>query len=111
MIEVAPKRGAVPTPGASGTWRQRNDALRRIGKVGRQDWNRESGYRQQARVENLFGRYKHVLGEGLRARDPDAQSAEAMIGCHVLNRMLDLGRPESYRMLDLGRPESYRVVT
>ncbi len=98
MIVVPPKRGAVPTTGASGPWRQRNAALRRIGEVGRQDWNRESGYRQQARVENFFGRYKHVLGDGLRARDPDAQSREAMIGCHVLNRMLDLGRPMSERI-------------
>ena len=98
-LVIPPHRRAVPTPEASGTWCQRNTALERIAEVGRQEWIRASGYRQQARVENLFGRYKRVLGDGLRARDPDAQNREAMIGCHVLNRMLELGRPESYRVL------------
>ncbi len=96
-IVVPPKRGAVPWPG-SGTWRQRNTALRRIAEVGRQEWSRASGYRQQGRAENFFGRYKHVLGDGLHARDWSAQRREAMVGCHVLNRMFELGRPESDRV-------------
>ncbi len=62
-------------------------------------WLRESGYRQQARVENLFGRCKRALGDALRARNPDAHSREVMIGYNVLNRMAELGRLESYRVL------------
>jgi len=53
------------------------------------------GYRQQARVENGFFRYKSVLGGGLRARSCDVQEREALLGCHVLNRMTALGKPES----------------
>ncbi len=75
---------------------QRECALARIKEVGRRQWQKESGYRQQARIENGFFRYKGTLGSGLRARDKNAQKREAMIGCHILNRMAELGRPESY---------------
>jgi len=51
---------------------------------------------QRSRVENGFFRYKSVLGGGLRARNSNAQKREAMIGCHTLNRMAELGRPKSY---------------
>ena len=54
-----------------------------------------SGYRQQARVENSFFRYKSVLGGGLKARHGKAQRREVAIGCHILNRMAELGRPKS----------------
>ena len=75
---------------------QRDTALERIRQVGRREWQKESGYRQQARVENSFFRYKSVLGGGLKARHGKAQRREVAIGCHILNRMAELGRPSSY---------------
>ncbi len=83
VIVIPPRRCAVPTGPTDGPWGQREAALERIGKVGRREWQKESGYRQQARVENGFFRYKSVLGGGLRARNSDAQRREAMIGCHM----------------------------
>ena len=68
---------------------------RRIHQVGRREWQKESGYRQQARVANSFFRYKSVLGGGLKARHGKAQRREVAIGCHILNRMAELGRPKS----------------
>ena len=62
------------------------------------EWQKESGYRQQARVENSFFRYKSVFGGGLKARHSKAQRREAAIGCHILNRMAELGRPSSYAL-------------
>ena len=64
----------------------------------RREWQKESGYRQQARVENSFFRYKSVFGGGLKARHGKAQRREAAIGCHILNRMAELGRPSSYAL-------------
>ncbi len=55
----------------------------------------ESGYHRQARVENVFFRYKSMIGDRLRARHPKSQEAEAMIACNILNRMTELGRPAS----------------
>ena len=75
--------------------RSETAALQRIRKIGRREWQKESGYRQQARVENAFFRYKSVLGGGLKARHGKAQRREVAIGCHILNRMAELGRPKS----------------
>ena len=94
-IVIPPRRGAVPSDGAEGTWAQRNATLETIRKVGRQGWQRESRYRRQGAVENLFFRYKRTLGNSLLARGYESQKREARIGCNILNRMAELGKPES----------------
>ncbi len=99
VIVIPPRRSAVSAGPTDGPWAQREAALQRIRRVGRREWQKESGYRQQARVENGFFRYKSVLGGGLKARNSIAQTREAMIGCHILNRMAELGRPESYAVV------------
>ena len=70
--------------------------MTRVKEIGRRQWKKESGYHRQARVENTFFRYKTTIGPELRARHPQAQEAEAIIACNVLNRMMGLGRPESF---------------
>ena len=62
----------------------------------RRRWKKETGYHRQAHVENVFFRYKSIIGEGFRARSSAGQGAEAVLACNVLNRMRDLGRPASY---------------
>ena len=75
--------------------RARDRIVRRIRRVGRRQWKKESGYHQQARAENTFMRYKLMLGDRLRARDADAQVVEARLACNILNRMTELGMPAS----------------
>ena len=99
VIVIPPRRSAVSASSTDSPWAQREAALERIHTVGRREWQKESGYRQQARVENGFFRYKSVLGGGLRARNSHAQGREAMIGCHILNRMAELGKPNSYAVV------------
>ncbi len=94
-IVIPPRRGAVASDGAEGAWAQRNATLETIRNIGRKGWQRESGYRRQGAVENLFFRYKRTLGNSLRARDYESQKREARIGCNVLNQMAELGKPES----------------
>ena len=68
---IPPRRGAVPSDGAEGTWAQRNATLETIRNVGCQGLQRESRYRRQGgqgAVENLCFRYKRTLGNSLRAR-------------------------------------------
>jgi len=48
-----------------------------------------------SRREHLL-RYKSIIGDRLRARHPKSQKAEAVIAGHILNRMTELGRPESF---------------
>jgi hypothetical protein len=74
----------------------RDRTVRRIRKVGRREWKKESGYHRQGRVESTFFRYKSIIGDRLRARHPKSQEAEALIACNILNRMFELGRPNSF---------------
>jgi len=76
--------------------RARDRIVRRVRKVGRRQWKKESGYHQQSRAENTFMRYKLILGDQLHARDADGQSVEARLACNILNRMTELGMPASY---------------
>lgn len=45
-----------------------------------------------------MGRYKSIIGNRLRSRKFANQQTEVVIGCSVLNRMLDCARPKSVRV-------------
>jgi hypothetical protein len=45
-----------------------------------------------------MSRWERVIGDGLRSRTGGRQETEVAIAADVLNRMLDLGRPESVRL-------------
>ena len=94
-IVIPPRRKASPSPSATGTWRQRNEALNRIDQVGRRQWRKESGAHQQARAENGMFRFKQIVGDRLRSRTFERQKREAMLGVNIVNRMTALGMPES----------------
>ena len=94
-IAIPPRRTASSSGPSLGTWQQREAALLRIDEVGRRQWRKESGAHQQARAENGMYRFKQIVGARLRSRSPEAQRREAMIGVNILNRMTELGMPES----------------
>ena len=94
-IAIPPRRTASSARPGVGTWRHREAALRRIDAVGRRRWRKESGANQQARAENGMYRFKQILGPRLRSRSEEGQRKEAMIGVNILNRMTELGMPES----------------
>jgi len=105
VYEAAGARGAdviVPPVRTARTSRRRSRSpmrdrtINRVRRVGRRQWKKESGYNRQARVENAFFRYKSIIGDRLRARHSEAQEAEALIACNILNRMAELARPRSY---------------
>ncbi|WP_169747457.1 hypothetical protein [Belnapia moabensis] len=43
-------------------------------------------------------RWKRVIGDGLRSQKDRRQATEVAIATNVLNRTLDLGRPEYIRV-------------
>ena len=77
---------------------QRDHHIQAIASKGRMAWQRDSGYNERARVEGQFGRWKQVIGDGLRFHSDQARATEVAIAAQVLNRMLDLGRPNSVRI-------------
>ena len=69
-----------------------------VKQLGRRRWKKTSGYHRQSRVEHTFFRDTSIIGDGLRARSPTGQGSEVVLGCAILNRMTELGRPVSYRI-------------
>src|SRR3954454_4634305 len=97
-VIVPPRRDAVPSAAAAIAPTQRDRHLRLIAERGRLGWQKASGYDRRALVEAAMSRYKRVIGDALRSRTDRRQATEAAIGVHVLNRMLELGRPASVRI-------------
>ncbi len=74
----------------------RDRTIRKVKRIGRRRWKKQSGYHRQARVENAFFRYKTIIGDRLHTRAVSAQATEVVLACSILNRMTALGRPASF---------------
>ena len=97
-VIVPPRASAVPSDMAEAAPTQRDTHLRCIAERGRMGWQRASGYNWRALVEADISRWKRVIGEGLRFQMDERQATEVAIAVGVLNRMLELGRPEYVRI-------------
>jgi hypothetical protein len=60
-------------------------------------WQKTSGYNARAGAEGAMSRYKRIIGDTLRSHSRPAQEVKTQIAVSILNRMLDLARPESVR--------------
>ena len=97
-VIVPPRSTAVPSDTAETAPTQRDRHLQLIADKGRMGWQKASGYNRRARIEATMGRFKGVIGDGLRSRTDQRRATEVEVAVHVLNRMLELGRPESVRI-------------
>jgi hypothetical protein len=97
-VIVPPRRDAVPSEAAETAPTQRDGHLRCIAEHGRMRWQKTSGYHRRALAEAAMSRYKRVIGDALRSRTDRRQAVEVAIAVRALNRMLELGRPESVRV-------------
>ncbi len=97
-VVVPPRRDAVPSRTAETAPTQRDRHLQLIAERGRTGWQKLSGYNRRALAEAAISRYKRVIGDALRSRTDRRQATEVAIAVHALNRMLELGRPESVRI-------------
>ena len=97
-VVVPPRANAVPSAVAEIAPTQRDRHLRCIAQRGRMGWQKASGYNWRALVEADVSRWKRVIGDGLRSQTDGRQASEVAIAADVLNRMLELGRPEYIRI-------------
>ena len=95
-VIIPPRKDAVVSRQVATSPTQRDQHLLEIERAGRFVWKRTSGYYAQSHAENAFARFKRTFGGELRAKRDEAQEREASLACQLLNRMLDLGRPQSY---------------
>ena len=94
-IIIHPKANAVVSASDEAALRQRNLHIKSINQDGVLAWRRTSGYYRQSEVENMFFRYKKLIGDELRARNEDSRRVESVITCNILNQFRLLGNPQS----------------
>lgn len=101
------KRITVPPQRNARIWQHGNSSkpplprdqnLRRIRRVGRKRWKQESGYHRRSLAETAVFRFKIIFGNTLSARTLPRQITEARIKGAALNRMTQLGMPDSYKV-------------
>src|SRR3982751_5573293 len=97
-VIVPPRSTAVPSATAETVPTQRDCHLQLIAEKGRMGWQKASGYNARTRAEATIGRFKRVIGDGLRSHTDQRRATEMDVAVQVLNRMLELGRPESARI-------------
>src|SRR4051794_23714871 len=97
-VVVPPRRDAVPSGTAETAPTQRDRHLRSTAEHGRMGWQKASGYNRRASAEAAVSRYERVIGDALRSRADRSRATEVAVAVRVLNRMLELGRPESVRV-------------
>ena len=81
-----------------GATHARNQNLNRIEEIGRAEWKQESGYHRRSLSETMMFRFKVTFGNTCSRRTFDNQAAEILLACAVLNRMTQLGMPDSYAL-------------
>lgn len=98
-------RAAIPPQKGARIWQHgnsraerlaRDENLRRIRAVGKQQWKEEVGYHRRSLAETAMFRMKVIFGSGVSARGFQGQAAQMLIRCAALNRMTHLGMPDSY---------------
>jgi hypothetical protein len=97
-VIVPPRSTAVLSDDMETAPTQRDRHLQSIAEHGRMGWQKRSGYTRRALVEAAISRLKRVIGDTLRSRTDRRRATEIAIAVHALNRMLELGRPQSVRI-------------
>ncbi len=75
-IIVPPRATAVPSETAETAPTQRDRHLHHLAEYGRMAWQEASGYTRQALAEAAIGRWKQVIGEGLRAHTGERRATK-----------------------------------
>jgi hypothetical protein len=108
-------KAAIPPRKGAKIWRRANtkaerhapdENLRRIRKVGRKQWMRESSYHRRSLAETQVFRFKTIFGERSRGRRIDNQFKELLLKNAIMNRVTRLGAPDSVKVAGLQATQS-----
>lgn len=99
-IAIPPRRGARLSQhgNAKGRPLARDQNIRGIRKVGRKRWKQENNYHRRSLAETTMFRMKTIFGDELSARCIENQGTEVFVRCQILNRMNQMGKPDSYNV-------------
>lgn len=105
-IQARQAQATIPPQHNAKIWRHgntkaerlaRDENLRRIRQIGRAAWKRESGYHRRSLAETTMFRLKGIFGDRVAARSFAGQAAQVLVRCAALNRLTQLGMPDSYQ--------------
>jgi len=74
----------------------RDENLRKIRLVGRAKWKRLINYHRRSLAETTMFRFKTAFGGKVSSRKMERQVNELKVQCLVLNRMIQVAKPDSY---------------
>lgn len=77
----------------------RDKNLRQIRKTSRKRWKEKSGYHVRSLAETMMFRFKTILGDKLNARKFGNQVTEFLTSVSIMNKMTELGMPDSYAVI------------
>ncbi|MBL8186368.1 MAG: IS5/IS1182 family transposase, partial [Acidobacteria bacterium] len=97
---IPPRKGArIWQHGNSKAERHKRDEnLRRVRQVGRQQWKKESNYHRRSLAETQMFRFKTIFGDRLQTRRIENQFKELLLKASILNRMTHLGMPDTTKV-------------
>lgn len=97
---IPPRRGAriAKHGNCRGKQLPRDKAIRQIRKQGRKQWKNKVGYHRRSIAESTMFRLKTIFTDKLSSRVVDHQTAEVSIRCYALNKMAELGMPQTIKV-------------
>lgn len=98
---IPPPRDAITHPNTTdAAIKKRNEAVCEISGFGGDDqarkiWKMLKGYHRRSLAETAMYRIKQLTGGNMRSREWERQCVEGYIKCLVINKMTNLGMPDS----------------
>jgi len=96
---IPPQKNAVLSKKQDPDLARRDDAIRRIAEIGREEWKKETGYHIRSKSEVNMFRYKKIFGGRMHARKTPYEEAEMNIKCKILNQFVEIGMPKSNKVV------------
>lgn len=89
------ERTANKKKASPGAVAKRDEAIKSIRSLGREEWKQQTGYHRRSLAETGMFRVKTVLGRRLSCHSLENQVVEAKVWCSIINKMTLLGMPKT----------------
>lgn len=93
-----PRINAIRNKPADEAWRLRNHAVSQVHYKGLKKWKQKTNYHRRSLAENVFYRLKKIFGSHVANKLFHHQAFELGLRCKILNRMNQLGMPDSMKI-------------
>ncbi len=93
-LVIPPREDAVLQGRKDGTRKERDEAVREIGKHGRKEWKKRIGYHRRSLAETGMYCMKTIFGGNLKNRKLENQKTKVRLRCKLLNKLTTFGMPK-----------------